>query len=168
MSDEKTASQKAYDKAKENDNLGDRGDWIKFKGTGEHILTFVNDKAYEGENFKTGEDEYKVRYEFEEDGEKKLYDAPYRKRDPETHEKTKELGNFVQQMAQFDYGDKVKAYYQQIEGTPRGFIKVEPVDEDSDDIPVVEEDEEVPSNEDIEEEAETPSDEDIDVDDIPF
>lgn len=147
MSD-KTATQKAYAKAKKNDNLGsDQMDYIKFKGEGERTLKFLDDDIYEGENWRTGDPEWKAWYKFEEIREDKenrevQYETTLRKRDPETKEMTETMANFPQQMNDFDYDDKLVAWYQKIEGTPRGFIKIQPAGETEDDdeeIPVVEE-----------------------------
>lgn len=151
---ERTASQKAYEKAKENGNLGGNRDYIKFKKQPERVLKFLDDEKFKGQNYRTKEDEWKFRYTFEiiegkegEEGKEVIYETAAKRRDPETNEKTEILANFPQQMAEFDYGDKIRVEYKPIEGTPRGYIDVNPAEDE--DIPVVDEEEERVNPEDI-------------------
>jgi hypothetical protein len=132
-----TKSREVYEKAKEN-GIIDKREYIKFKGTGEHFVTFKDDKIIDGKNFRTGKPEEKMKYTFEEDGEEKFYETAIFKfvEDKETGEEKKVLSNFVESMSNFDYGDKLKMEYKPIPGTPRGFIDIQ---EEDDDIPVYDE-----------------------------
>lgn len=137
-----TNSNKIYKKAKEQGLIKEKN-YIKFKGTGIHFLKFVKDEPFKGKNFRTGKDEEKMRYYFEEDGVEKMYEtAIFRFEKDDEGNDIKKLGNFVQSMADFNYGDLLKVEWKPIVGTPRGFIKIEEASSDDlqeDDIPVVEE-----------------------------
>ena len=145
-------------------------EFIKFKGTGKHTVKFVSDKAINGTNFRTGQPEEKVRYVFEEDGKEKYYETAIFKKDAETGER--KLGNFVQSMAAFEYGDSLELEYKPISGTPRGFIDIRKIDAteapeekeqevtDYSDIPIIEENPKP--------EAKGTPEEEVNVEDIPF
>jgi len=158
-----TKSQEIFNKAKEA-GIVEEKDFIKFKGTGKHIVKFINDKAISGTNFKTGQPEEKVRYIFEENGKEKNYETAIFRIDQKTKEK--KLGHFIQSMSQFEYGDMLEMEYKPIPGTPRGFIDIKKVNEPettedqntSDNIPVIEEDSE----------PKKIPEEDLNVDELPF
>ena len=175
-----TNSQKIYNRAKEA-GLIDRGKYIKFKGTGEHIVKFVSDKAIESRNFRTGRPEKKMQYVFEEDNEEKLYETAIFKisKDEETGEEKKKLSSFVESMSQFEYEDILKMTYTPISGTPRGYVKIEKMNlgevekkelEERDDyevpdkeIPVVEDEEPV-----VRKKVPLAEGGEVDADEIPF
>ena len=147
----KTKSQEVFAKAKEA-GLTDKKEYIKFKGTGLHIVKFLADKAIEGTNFGTGKPEQKMKYTFEENEETKSYETAIFKfyKDEESGEDKKKLSSFVGSMNDFDYGDTLKMEYTPIKGTVRGFIKIEKMNlgeggEEKlkgDDIPIIEDSEE--------------------------
>jgi len=165
---ESTNSQKILNIAKEKGMVKEK-EFIKFKGTGKHTLKFISDKAINGTNFSTGQPEQKMRYIFEENGIEKHYETAIFKKDTETDEK--KLGNFVQNMATFEYEDILKLEYKPIPGTPRGFIDIKKIDaaetpekEVTDEsIPIIEED----SYKSEQPKEETPEDE-IKISEIPF
>lgn len=133
-----TESQKLYNIAKEK-GLIDKKEYIKFKGTGKHSLKFIKDEPVDGTNFRTKRPEKKMRYTFQEDGTDKLYETAIYKKN-ESGEETESLASFIKQMNQFNYGDTLEAEYTPIEGTFKGFIKVNPVDSEDDGIPVIDAD----------------------------
>jgi len=145
-----TKSQELYNKAKEEGNIDEKKEYIKFKdkdtgqGTGEHTLKFIKDEQTDGTNYRTKKPEKKMRYTFEENGNTKFYEPAIFKKDPDGEE-TKELANFIVQMNSFDYGETIKAHYEPIEGTYKGFIKVTgtntPKEEE---IPIIQEDDFIP------------------------
>ena len=127
-----TNSQKLYDKAKQEGLVKPKSNYIKFKGTGAHNLTFLNDKVIQGTNFNTGKPEQKIKYLFNENGEQKVYEtAVMTKGDDGIYR----LSNFVEQMRHYNYGDKIIIEYKRIPGTPRGFIEVRPNDDEQ--IPII-------------------------------
>ena len=120
---EETESQKLYNIAKEKGLMGKK-EYIKFKGTDKHILKFIKDELIDGTNFRTKQPEKKVRYTFEEDHIEKFYEtATYRKN--AEGEETEEPSNFVQGMSTINYGESLSAEYTPIEGTFKGFIKID-------------------------------------------
>jgi len=135
-----TASKKILNRAEESGMITKKN-FIKFKGTGKHIVKFISDKIIHGTNFKTGKPEDKVSYVFEENGKEKLYETAIFKQDPETGEKS--LSHFIQSMAEFEYGDLLEMEWKPIPGTPRGFIDIKKAETSKkttdDEIPVIEE-----------------------------
>lgn len=124
------------------------------KSTGKHIVKFLEDKVVKGKDFSTGQEIMKMKYIFEENGQKKFYTRPLRDENEEVH-------YFIQRMSQFNYGDELVIEY--LQKGLKGYISVNKntgqpdvsqegsgTDIADEDIPVLEEDE------------------DIDVDKIPF
>jgi len=70
------------------------------KSTGKHHVTLLEEKLVEGKNFK-GEVIPMMRYIFEENGEKKKYDAPLKNKD------TGEPHYFVQSMSEVNEGEEI-------------------------------------------------------------
>lgn len=70
------------------------------KSTGKHHVTLVEEKLVEGKNFQ-GQVIPMMRYIFEENGEKKKYDAPLKSKD------TGEPHYFVQSMSEVSEGEEV-------------------------------------------------------------
>ena len=184
-----TNSQKMYNRAKEA-GLVEKKNYIKFKGTGEHIVKFVGDTPINGTNFRTGQPEIKMRYVFNEGGDEKTYEtAVYKILKDESGNvlkdkngiEQKRLSNFVESMNQYEYGDTLKMVYTPIPGGPRGYVKIDKMNlrEGEEDVfeegfeanPNVKrmiENEEIPVIEEGEPTGAFPEDEDIDVNDIPL
>jgi len=150
-----TKSKEILEKAK-GAGLIEEKEFIKFKGTGKHIVKFIEDKVINSTNFRTGKPEEKVKYIFEEDGKKKFYETAIFRIDPETNKK--KLSHFVQKMADFEYGDLLEMEYKPIPGTPRGFIEINKVKESEEETQEIVNEDEIPVIE----------DEEINPDEIPF
>jgi len=148
-----TSSQEIYNKAKEKGMVSERSRYIKFKNTGEHILTFVDDQPIKGTNYGTGKEEEKMRYGFKEDGIKKIYEtAMFKMVENEDGVEEKKLSSFVENMQDYEFGDIIKMEYTKIKGTPRGYVKMDKMNmnegeeenledgEDDKEIPIIEED----------------------------
>jgi len=130
-------SQRLYNIAKEKGFI-DKKEYIKFKGTGKHTLKFIKDGQTDGTNYHTKKPEKKMRYTFEEDGTEKTYETAIYKKDDDGEE-TEYLASFIKQMNQFNYGDALVAEYTPIEGTFKGFIKVNPADSEEEEVPIIDE-----------------------------
>jgi len=148
-----TSSQEIYNKAKEKGMVSERSRYIKFKNTGEHILTFVDDQPIDSTNFKTHQPEKKMRYGFKEDGVKKIYEtAVFKITKDEDGEEIKKLSSFVENMQDYEFGDVIKMEYTKIPGTPKGYVKMDKLNmnegeeenleegDDDKEIPIIEED----------------------------
>ena len=122
-----TKSQEVFKNAKEA-GLVEKRNFVKFKGTGEHILKFISDMAIEGTNFRTHKPEKKMKYTFEEGGDVKFYETAIFTlvkdnngvvEQNEDGSDKKKLSSFVESMNNFEYGDILKMVYTPIPGTPR-------------------------------------------------
>ena len=184
-----TSSQKAYQWAKEKGLVSEKDNYIKFKdsktqkSTGEHIIKFLDDQPIDGTNFRTRKPEKKIRYSFEENNIKKIYEPAILvsvkdgsgkiEKNDDGSDKMK-LNNFVEQMQEFEHGDIIRANYTPLAGTFGGFTKLDKMNMNEGEEEEIEEGED--GEEDMEEEEKpepkkmVPTKEggDIDVSEIPF
>ena len=139
-----TTSKQLYDKAKEADKVKSGLPWLKLvvkviredgtsggvKGTGEHIVEFISDKAVDGKDYHTKEEIKEVEYTFKEDNEEKRYRIAVYGKDGNLH-------YLIERLKDFNYGDKIKLEYKR-DGS-KGFIAVESIDTNAsdDDIPII-------------------------------
>jgi len=152
-----TSSQKAYKWAEEKGLISEKSNYIKFKdsktqkSTGEHIIKFLDDQPIDGTNFRTHKPEKKIRYSFEENDIKKIYEpailVPVKdgngkiEKNDDGSDKMK-LNNFVEQMMDFEYGDIIRANYTPNKGSLGGFTKLEKMNLDEGEEEEIEEGEE--------------------------
>ena len=146
--------------------------------TGPHKVKLLGDKIVKGLEYLTGKEIYLIRLLLEENGEQKKYDFPMKDKKGDVH-------YMVQRLAEFGEGSEII-----LEGMSQGgrsFTNVQAVnsvsESSNDDIPVIQQDEEIPTVEDdptlasedlaleetqVTEKKEKVDEDEIDVENIPF
>ena len=113
------------------------------KGTGAHKVKIISDKVVKGTDYQTNEERYEVQYLVEENGQKKKYKVPVKDKNGEVH-------YLVQRLAEIEEGTEIILEYKR-RGL-KGYIDVQranlitPEKVATEEIPIIEEDEKIPSD----------------------